>query len=62
MGNAPKIRMALAYKDMSESEFAKALGKTLNSLSIASKCQYMNTGYVTAHNKHERKCILWNLH
>ncbi len=28
MGNAQKIRMALAYKGMSESEPAKALGKT----------------------------------
>lgn len=28
MGNAQKIRMALAYKGMSESELAKALGKT----------------------------------
>ena len=28
MGNAQKIKMALAYKGMSESELAKALGKT----------------------------------
>lgn len=28
MGNAKKIRMALAYKGMSESDLAKALGKT----------------------------------
>lgn len=28
MGNSQKIKMALAYKGMSESELAKALGKT----------------------------------
>ena len=28
MGNAQKIKMALAYKGMSEAELAKALGKT----------------------------------
>ena len=28
MGNAQKIKMALAYKGMSESELAKSLGKT----------------------------------
>lgn len=28
MGNAQKIKMALAYKGISESELAKALGKT----------------------------------
>ncbi|MDE7360028.1 MAG: helix-turn-helix transcriptional regulator [Lachnospiraceae bacterium] len=28
MGNAQKIKMALAYKGMSESKLAKSLGKT----------------------------------
>jgi transcriptional regulator with XRE-family HTH domain len=28
MGNAQKIKMALAYKGMSESELARSLGKT----------------------------------
>ncbi len=43
MGNAQKIRMALAYRGMSESELAKSLGKTPQSFNQRMKTDKFST-------------------
>lgn len=43
MGNAQKIKMALAYKGMSESELAKSLGKTPQSFNQRMKTDKFST-------------------
>lgn len=47
MGNAQKIRMALAYKGMSESELAKALGKTPQAFNQRMKTDKFSTDDLT---------------
>lgn len=48
MGNAQKIKMALAYKGMSESELAKALGKTPQSFNQRMKTDKFSTDELEA--------------